>query len=84
MSSNSNKVSDDAISQREGTAVSDAMEALNEPKSVLLVSTMKSGTHWLRYLFANYVKLLNAPNPDEVRPVVYDGLQSRFHQQTGA
>jgi len=51
---------------------------LNDPDSVLLVSTMKSGTHWLRYLFANYVKLLTSKEPDAVTPVVYGGLQNRF------
>ncbi|MEM9739271.1 MAG: sulfotransferase domain-containing protein [Pseudomonadota bacterium] len=53
-------------------------EALNEPNSVLLVSTMKSGTHWMRYLFANYIKILSTPNPANIGPVKYEGLQGRY------
>lgn len=65
---------DDTVLERE-TSVA---RFLNDPRSVTLVSTMKSGTHWLRYLFANYVRIMSSDVPKETEPVKYEALQHRY------
>jgi hypothetical protein len=57
------------------------MAALDDARTICLVSIMKSGTHWLRYLFANYINLQIkgfGAHGVEVPPVTYNGLQSLY------
>jgi hypothetical protein len=54
---------------------------LDDTDTVCLVSTMKSGTHWLRYIFANYMNLHVKGFPahgGDLLPVSYNALQSVF------
>lgn len=53
-------------------------KALNDPASLCIVSIMKSGTHWMRYLFANYQNLLLDEKVRFPQPVVYERLQDIF------
>lgn len=54
------------------------IKSLNEGGSVLLVSTMKSGTHWLRYLMANYIKLMSAEDWEAEPAATYEALQAQY------
>lgn len=49
--------------------------SLNSKDAILLASIQKSGTHWFRYLFANYYMLLEKKNSN---PVTYDQLESKL------
>lgn len=52
--------------------------SLNDASTVCIASVMKSGTHWMRYLFANYQKLLTLDRIDDAGAVTYDQLQSIY------
>jgi hypothetical protein len=54
----------------------EGLERLNSPASICLVTVMKSGTHWARYLLANYLKIM-VRGPDCSR-ATYEELQSVF------
>ena len=53
-----------------------ANEQLDGPETACVVSVMKSGTHWMRFLLANYLHLMNGGDPNA--GVTYEDLQSRY------
>ena len=50
----------------------DINRVLNSQNSICLASIQKSGTHWFRYLFANYYQILDGKSD---RPITYNEMQ---------
>lgn len=54
----------------------DIARVITAEDTILLLTHQKAGTHWLRYFFANYVRLL--ANPDTSEAVSYRELQDEL------